>query len=87
MATPRRLVEFTRRKKTDFVGLKFVVVDDADVVLNLGFGKELEQLRKTPSFPKPSSRHETLLVTGVVNTDVKALAAGEIFFHSWVLLR
>lgn len=50
VATPGRLADLIRRGKIDLSNLKELVLDEADIMLNMGFKEELDQiLEATPS--------------------------------------
>ncbi len=49
VATPGRMVDIIGRNKVDLSGIKFVVLDEADEMLNMGFQEDLDDiLSKTP---------------------------------------
>ncbi|HTA81727.1 MAG TPA: DEAD/DEAH box helicase [Bacteroidia bacterium] len=49
VATPGRMVDIISRNKVDLSGIKFVVLDEADEMLNMGFQEDLDDiLSKTP---------------------------------------
>ena len=42
MATPGRLVDLIKRKRVDLSAIRYVVLDEADEMLNMGFKDELD---------------------------------------------
>lgn len=42
MGTTGRIKDHIERKNFDFGGLKFAVLDEADIMLNLGFKEDVE---------------------------------------------
>jgi superfamily II DNA/RNA helicase len=70
VATPGRLLELIREEEIDFDELRFLVIDEADRLLALGFAEELDQLMAA----LPVSR-QTLLFSATYPKKVGALAA------------
>ncbi len=69
VATPGRLLDVTRRQKVDFHSLKFLVIDEADKMFDLGFVKELESVLNL----LPPQR-QNLLFSATIGDEVRALA-------------
>ena len=70
VATPGRLLDLYYQNAVKFDGLKFLVLDEADRMLSLGFADEMSQLLKV----LPSKR-QTLLFSATLSIQVKKLAA------------
>lgn len=49
VATPGRLIDLIERKKVDLSGIRYLVLDEADEMLNMGFQEDIERiLQETP---------------------------------------
>ena len=69
VATPGRLLDLYRQNVLEFPDLKYLVLDEADRMLDLGFADELDDL--LCAFPK---RRQTLLFSATFSARVKKLA-------------
>jgi ATP-dependent RNA helicase DeaD len=69
IGTPGRLVDLLSRERLDLSGLRMVVLDEADEMLDLGFREDLETLLGTAS---PDRR--TLLLSATLPSEIRALA-------------
>jgi ATP-dependent RNA helicase DeaD len=69
VGTPGRLVDHIRRGSLDMHGLKAVVLDEADEMLNLGFREELEHILEA----SPAERR-TLMFSATMPRPIEALA-------------
>ncbi len=64
-ATPGRMLDLINRKAADISGIKTVILDEADEMLNMGFREELDSiLENTPSTKR------TLLFSATMSKDV-----------------
>ena len=70
VATPGRLLDLYYQNAVKFDQLNFLVLDEADRMLSLGFADEMSQLLKV----LPSKR-QTLMFSATLSTQVKKLAA------------
>ena len=69
VGTPGRLVDHLERKSLQTSGLKAVVLDEADEMLDMGFREELERiLRDAPK------QRRTLLFSATIPTGIESLA-------------
>ena len=69
VATPGRLCDLINRRKVDISGVRYVVIDEADEMLQMGFQDELNAiLAKTPS------EKNTLLFSATMSREVAAIA-------------
>ncbi len=69
VATPGRMLDLLRRRAVDISGVKNVVLDEADEMLNMGFRDELEGiLRETPA------DRRTLLFSATMQKEVARMA-------------
>ena len=69
VATPGRLLDVTLRQKVNFHFLKFLVIDEADKMFDLGFAKELESVLNL--LPR---RRQNLLFSATIGDKLMALA-------------
>lgn len=49
MATPGRLLDFVDRNRVSFEGVRFIVLDEADRMLDMGFIPSIEKMMDHPS--------------------------------------
>lgn len=69
VATPGRMLDIIRRGKIDFGGLKTVVFDEDDEMLNMGFRDELDGILETT----PQDKH-TWLFSATMPKEIRTLA-------------
>jgi ATP-dependent RNA helicase DeaD len=69
IGTPGRLVDLLSRERLDLAGLRLVVLDEADEMLDLGFREDLETLLGAAT---PDRR--TLLLSATLPSEIRALA-------------
>ena len=69
VATPGRLLDLIKRKRIDLEEIEYVVLDEADIMLNMGFKEELDAiLSKTPE------TKTTLLFSATMPPEVARIA-------------
>ena len=69
VATPGRLLEHVSLRNVDLSHVKYVVLDEADRMLDLGFLKDIERI-----FDVIKQRHQTLMFSATFSNKVKTLA-------------
>ncbi|MDD3374413.1 MAG: DEAD/DEAH box helicase [Candidatus Omnitrophica bacterium] len=69
VATPGRLLDVAQRQRVDFNFLRFLVIDEADKMFDLGFSKEIESVLNL--LPK---KRQNLLFSATMSDKVQALA-------------
>ena len=69
VATPGRLLDVVRRQRVDLLSLRFLVIDEADKMFDLGFAKELGSVLEL--LPQ---RRQNLLFSATINDKVRELA-------------
>lgn len=70
VATPGRLVDFIRRRKVNLSNINWIVLDEADEMLNMGFKDDLEFiLEGTPS------HRRTLLFSATMSPEIRRVAS------------
>lgn len=68
VATPGRLLDAASRQKIDFRLLKFLVIDEADKMFDLGFAEELEAV-----FKLLPDKRQNLLFSATIDEKLRAL--------------
>ena len=69
VATPGRLIDLIERKKVDLSGIKHLVLDEADEMLNMGFQEDIERiLEETPE------ERRTLLFSATMPKEIANIA-------------
>ena len=76
VATPGRLIDLIERKAIDLSTLRYVVLDEADEMLNMGFREDIDFiLKNTPA------REHTWLFSATMSNDVRGIA--KRFMKEW----
>ncbi|MCW3122585.1 MAG: box helicase [Flavipsychrobacter sp.] len=76
VATPGRLIDLLERKALSLEHLKFVVLDEADEMLNMGFREDIDViLKNTPA------REHTWLFSATMSNEVRGIA--KRFMKDW----
>jgi ATP-dependent RNA helicase DeaD len=70
VATPGRLNDMIRRKRVDFSNVEWVVLDEADEMLDMGFQEEVDTILGTT----PENKH-TLLFSATMPSEVERILA------------
>ncbi|CCI50149.1 unnamed protein product [Albugo candida] len=74
IATPGRLLDhLTNTQAFHYTKLQFLVLDEADRLLDLGFGPQIKQILEI--LGKQSSRTQNILVSATINSSVQQLAS------------
>lgn len=69
VATPGRLIDLIERKKVDLSNIKYLVLDEADEMLNMGFQDDIERiLEETPE------NRRTLLFSATMPKEIASIA-------------
>ncbi len=69
VATPGRMLDIINRKAVDFSKVKYVVLDEADEMLNMGFQEDIDQIL----FTTPAEK-KTWLFSATMPTEVRRIA-------------
>ena len=56
VATPGRLLDYVEKGKVSFVNLQFLVLDEADRMLDMGFMPEIQKCTEDPNMPEKGKR-------------------------------
>jgi ATP-dependent RNA helicase RhlE len=69
IATPGRMFDLIYQKHADIKGVEILILDEADLMLDLGFYKDITDVIKF--LP---SKHQTLFFSATINAEIKELA-------------
>ena len=69
VGTPGRTIDLLRRKKLDFSHLEYLVLDEADEMLSMGFKEDLDTILKTTPEEK-----QTLLFSATMPPDIEKIS-------------
>ncbi|XP_062460299.1 probable ATP-dependent RNA helicase DDX4 [Pezoporus occidentalis] len=79
-ATPGRLLDIIAREKIALHNVKYLVLDEADRMLDMGFGVDMKKLVSHPSMP-PKEKRQTLMFSATFPEEVQRLAAEFLKSH------
>jgi len=71
IGTPGRLIDFNQSGKLDFSDIDFLVIDEADRLLDMGFLPDIKKMLKKMT---PCSKRHTMLFSATLNYRVRNLA-------------
>nr|CAD7423443.1 unnamed protein product [Timema monikensis] len=74
VATPGRLMDYVNRGRVRFNSLRFMVLDEADRMLDMGFMPEVERMMNHPTMV-PAGQRQTLMFSATFPEDIQRLAA------------
>lgn len=74
VATPGRMNDFVSRNRISFASVKFVVLDEADRMLDMGFLPAVEQMLNHETMV-PTGQRQTLMFSATFPEEVQRLAA------------
>ncbi|XP_059350996.1 probable ATP-dependent RNA helicase vasa-like [Daphnia carinata] len=74
VATAGRLKDFLDRGVFDFSGVRFLILDEADRMLDMGFGPDIEKIVNHPTMP-PKGIRRVCMFSATFPDEVQALAA------------
>lgn len=69
VGTPGRVLDLIRRKKIDLTFIEFLVLDEADEMLNMGFIDDIEEIIKNSN-----DTRQTMLFSATMPNEIKKLA-------------
>nr|XP_038027289.1 probable ATP-dependent RNA helicase DDX4 isoform X2 [Anas platyrhynchos] len=72
-ATPGRLLDIIGKEKIGLCELKYLVLDEADRMLDMGFGLDMKKLISSPDMPSKENR-QTLMFSATFPEEVQRLA-------------
>jgi ATP-dependent RNA helicase DeaD len=68
-ATPGRLIDLLEKRKADISGIRFLILDEADIMLNMGFKEEIDAILESA----PAER-QTILLSATMPREVARIA-------------
>ena len=81
VATPGRLLDFTSRGIVNLSGATFLVLDEADRMLDMGFEP---QIRRVVAAMPPKEQRQTLLFSATFPSSIQTLAAHFLRPYVWI---
>ncbi|KAL9112469.1 MAG: hypothetical protein Q9227_003311 [Pyrenula ochraceoflavens] len=83
VATPGRLVDLIERGRISLVNIKYLVLDEADRMLDMGFEPQIRRIVEGEDMP-PTSGRQTLMFSATFPRDIQMLARD--FLKDYVFL-
>nr|XP_004664988.2 probable ATP-dependent RNA helicase DDX4 isoform X1 [Jaculus jaculus] len=83
-ATPGRLMDIISKEKIGLKQVKYLVLDEADRMLDMGFGPEMKKLIACPGMPTKEQR-QTLLFSATFPEEIQRLA-GEFLKSNYLFV-
>ncbi|XP_045060754.1 probable ATP-dependent RNA helicase DDX4 [Desmodus rotundus] len=72
-ATPGRLMDVISKEKIGLSQVRYLVLDEADRMLDMGFGPEMKRLMSCPGMP-PKEQRQTLMFSATFPEEIQRLA-------------
>ena len=85
VATPGRLWDLYGRKVLHFLSIRFVVLDEADRMLDLGFGEQIDEILKNTDIPDTGAR-QTLMFSATFPSRIQTLAKSYLANYYFVVV-
>ncbi|XP_077980837.1 ATP-dependent RNA helicase DDX4-like isoform X2 [Glandiceps talaboti] len=83
VATPGRLMDFIGKSKVGLGKIKYLILDEADRMLDMGFEPEIRRLVGSPNMPAKGER-QTLMFSATFPEDIQKLAGD--FLNDYIFL-
>ncbi|XP_059948883.1 probable ATP-dependent RNA helicase DDX4 isoform X3 [Mesoplodon densirostris] len=83
-ATPGRLLDIIGKEKIGLRQVKYIVLDEADRMLDMGFGPEMKKLISCPGMPSKEQR-QTLMFSATFPEEIQRLA-GEFLKSNYLFV-
>lgn len=80
VATPGRLVDMIERGRVSLKGIKFLALDEADRMLDMGFEPQIRKIVEQMGMPPPGAR-QTLLFSATFPDDIQV----NLTHHVWLI--
>ncbi|KAL7636833.1 UNVERIFIED_CONTAM: hypothetical protein RMT77_012591 [Armadillidium vulgare] len=73
VATPGRLLDFVNKGSITFSSMKFLVLDEADRMIDMGFKPDVDKVVEHPTTP-PKGERQTLMFSATFSVNIQQLA-------------
>ncbi|KAG0515006.1 hypothetical protein BDA96_10G241500 [Sorghum bicolor] len=83
VATPGRLVDMVERSRISLEGIKYLVMDEADRMLDMGFEPQIRKIVDMMNMPKKSVR-QTMLFSATFPPEIQRLASDFLYNYIFV---
>lgn len=83
VATPGRLVDVIERGRLSLAQIRYLVLDEADRMLDMGFEPQIRRIVEGEDMP-PTGKRQTLMFSATFPKEIQQLAAS--FLHDYVFL-
>ncbi|KAF8648159.1 hypothetical protein HU200_065014 [Digitaria exilis] len=83
VATPGRLVDMVERSRISLEAIKYLVMDEADRMLDMGFEPQIRKIVDMMNMPKKSVR-QTMLFSATFPSEIQRLASD--FLHNYIFI-
>ncbi|XP_011084132.1 DEAD-box ATP-dependent RNA helicase 52C-like [Sesamum indicum] len=83
VATPGRLVDFIERGKISLRNVKYLALDEADRMLDMGFERQVRKIVQQMEMPQPGAR-QTMLFSATFPAEIQKLASD--FLSNYIFL-
>lgn len=78
VATPGRLNDLIRRQLIDLSTCRFLVLDEADRMLDMGFEPQIREVVEHSGMPSPKEGRQTLMFSATFPNEVSPASSGVI---------
>ncbi|GFT99342.1 probable ATP-dependent RNA helicase DDX4 [Nephila pilipes] len=82
-ATPGRLLDFVEKEKVSFSQLRYLILDEADRMLDMGFSPAIRKMVEHSSMPEKGVR-QTLMFSATFPEEIQRMASE--FMHNYLFL-
>ncbi|EPZ34473.1 Protein-tyrosine phosphatase, receptor/non-receptor type domain-containing protein [Rozella allomycis CSF55] len=80
VATPGRLIDFIEKQKISLSNIKYLVLDEADRMLDMGFEPQIRRIVESEGMPAPGDR-QTLLYSATFPKEIQRMASDFLKDH------
>jgi len=84
VATPGRLVDFLERRRISLANIRYLVLDEADRMLDMGFAPQIKMIVEKEDMPARRDR-QTLMFSATFPKEIQKLASE--FLNNYIFLR